>query len=93
MLRRRPPAHVPAHNHTQQYAAASTRSRRWRRVVRSLFAAQASALAALLTLTPAEVSRAYEDYQRGTFGIPWDHQLDDATWVEQVKGMAKLMGR
>ena len=33
MLRRRPPAHVPAHNHMQQYAAASTRSRSWRRVV------------------------------------------------------------
>ena len=43
--------------------------------------------------SPAEVNQAYEDYQRGTFGIPWDHKLDDASWVEQVKGMARLMGR
>ena len=40
-----------------------------------------------------QVTQAYEDYQRGMFGIPWDHELDDASWVEQVAAMAGRMGR
>ena len=29
----------------------------------------------------AEVQQAVSDYQRGSFGIPWEHTLDDDTWA------------
>jgi redox-sensitive bicupin YhaK (pirin superfamily) len=33
---------------------------------------------------PSEIDQAYEDYQRGLFGIPWDHKLSNAAWREHV---------
>jgi len=32
--------------------------------------------------TQAQVSQALRDYQRGTFGEPWDHTLSDDDWVK-----------
>lgn len=30
--------------------------------------------------TDEEVDRAFKDYQRGEFGIPWDHSISDEEW-------------
>lgn len=32
--------------------------------------------------SPAEVQQALVDYQRGMFGIPWDHKLPDDDWSQ-----------
>ena len=32
----------------------------------------------------AEVERAYADYSRGEFGVPWDSDLTDADWQQHV---------
>ena len=29
----------------------------------------------------AQVQQAMYDYQRGTFGLPWDHRVDDEEWA------------
>ena len=29
----------------------------------------------------AQVQQAMYDYQRGTFGSPWDHRIDDEEWA------------
>jgi redox-sensitive bicupin YhaK (pirin superfamily) len=33
---------------------------------------------------PREIDQAYVDYQRGLFGIPWDHKLSNAAWRKHV---------
>jgi len=33
----------------------------------------------------AQVEQAFEDYQRGDFGVPWDHKIPDGTWRAQVE--------
>ena len=38
-----------------------------------------------------EVNRALADYQRGAFGIPWDHTLDDAEWAKQCDQFLERM--
>ena len=38
-----------------------------------------------------EVNRALADYQRGAFGIPWDHTLDDAEWAKQCDQFVERM--
>ena len=30
----------------------------------------------------AQVQQAMYDYQRGTFGLPWDHRVDDEEWAK-----------
>lgn len=32
-----------------------------------------------------EIQQAYEDYNSGMFGIPWDHKLTDAEWKEHLQ--------
>ena len=33
----------------------------------------------------AELEEAFNDYQRGAFGIPWDYSLSDQDWRKQLK--------
>jgi len=40
---------------------------------------------AMVMNTESEVNKAYGDYQRGMFGIPWDHSLPDEEWLRQVR--------
>jgi len=35
--------------------------------------------------TDQEVDQAFQDYQRGAFGVPWEHTLDDAAWLRGVQ--------
>ncbi|KAG5180133.1 RmlC-like cupin domain-containing protein [Tribonema minus] len=35
--------------------------------------------------TPQEIGQAYEDYNRGFFGAPWDHKLSDEDWLSVVR--------
>ena len=35
-----------------------------------------------------EVSQALSDYQRGDFGIPWEHTLEDEEWAQQCDARA-----
>jgi redox-sensitive bicupin YhaK (pirin superfamily) len=37
----------------------------------------------------AEVARALEDYQRGDFGLPWDHEMPDDSWRAGVSAWKK----
>lgn len=32
-----------------------------------------------------EIEQAYADYQRGMFGVPWDHKLSDAEWKKHAE--------
>jgi hypothetical protein len=34
--------------------------------------------------TQQELQTAYADYQRGFFGVPWDHKLSDTEWLALV---------
>jgi redox-sensitive bicupin YhaK (pirin superfamily) len=33
---------------------------------------------------PNEIEEAYNDYQKGLFGIPWDYKLSDVEWKQHV---------
>eukprot|EP00238_Polyblepharides_amylifera_P014455 CAMPEP_0196591066 /NCGR_PEP_ID=MMETSP1081-20130531/68423_1 /TAXON_ID=36882 /ORGANISM="Pyramimonas amylifera, Strain CCMP720" /LENGTH=240 /DNA_ID=CAMNT_0041914325 /DNA_START=407 /DNA_END=1129 /DNA_ORIENTATION=- len=39
----------------------------------------------------SEISQAYENYNKGTFGVPWDHTLTDDLWEEHVRKYESLM--
>jgi len=41
----------------------------------------------------SEVQQAMEDYQRGEFGIPWEHTLDDEAWAELCDQRAAMRAR
>jgi len=34
---------------------------------------------------PHEIQAAYDDYQLGKMGRPWDHELDDEKWLKHVQ--------
>jgi len=36
--------------------------------------------------TEQQVAEAMRDYQRGAFGVPWDHALDDEQWAQHTAG-------
>ena len=36
----------------------------------------------------ADVDDALQDYQRGAFGVPWDHTVDDGEWARQCDARA-----
>eukprot|EP00568_Trieres_chinensis_P011074 CAMPEP_0183294648 /NCGR_PEP_ID=MMETSP0160_2-20130417/2900_1 /TAXON_ID=2839 ORGANISM="Odontella Sinensis, Strain Grunow 1884" /NCGR_SAMPLE_ID=MMETSP0160_2 /ASSEMBLY_ACC=CAM_ASM_000250 /LENGTH=450 /DNA_ID=CAMNT_0025456001 /DNA_START=17 /DNA_END=1369 /DNA_ORIENTATION=- len=40
-----------------------------------------------------EINRAYDDYQRGAMGIPWDHKLGDDEWAEHVQKNPSRYGK
>ena len=41
-----------------------------------------------------EVEQAFVDYQRGDFGIPWEHEISDEEWTAKVQAAAAArMGR
>ena len=43
-----------------------------------------------------EVQEALQDYRRGEFGVPWDHQLDDEAWAamcDQRAAMRSAVGQ
>ena len=35
--------------------------------------------------SPNEIKQAYADYQRGLFGVPWDHKLSDQEWMRHIE--------
>ena len=45
--------------------------------------APVAAAGTMVMNSPEEVEQANADFQRGTFGIPWDHRLGDAQWAEE----------
>eukprot|EP00532_Pseudo-nitzschia_australis_P020772 CAMPEP_0168309512 /NCGR_PEP_ID=MMETSP0142_2-20121227/66316_1 /TAXON_ID=44445 /ORGANISM="Pseudo-nitzschia australis, Strain 10249 10 AB" /LENGTH=108 /DNA_ID=CAMNT_0008262237 /DNA_START=495 /DNA_END=821 /DNA_ORIENTATION=+ len=32
-----------------------------------------------------QIQEAYQDYQMGRMGVPWDHELNDEEWREHVR--------
>ena len=40
----------------------------------------------------SEVNQANYDYQRGAFGVPWPHELDDDAWARQCDERAARRG-
>ena len=43
--------------------------------------------------TQAQVNQAVSDYQRGEFGIPWDHTLSDDEWQSQCDAVVAARAR
>lgn len=43
--------------------------------------------------TPEEIDQAFADYQKGMFGIPWDHKLSDEEWMNHVSKANEFRGR
>jgi redox-sensitive bicupin YhaK (pirin superfamily) len=41
----------------------------------------------------ADVQQALVDYQRGDFGTPWPHELDDEEWARACDARARRQGR
>lgn len=52
-----------------------------------------AAQGAMVMNSQSDVNRAYQEYQMGTFGIPWEHVIDDDEWQEHVSKHAHLMSR
>ena len=39
--------------------------------------------------TQQQLQEAMSDYRRGTFGIPWDHALEDEQWADHCAGITR----
>ena len=50
-----------------------------------------AAQGAMVMNTNADVNLAYSEYQKGQFGVPWDHAIDDNEWLEHVAKYRHLM--
>jgi hypothetical protein len=35
--------------------------------------------------SPDQINKAYEDYQRGYMGTPWDHKLTNEEWQAHIR--------
>ena len=42
---------------------------------------------------PSEIDEAYQDYQKGLFGVPWDHKLSNEDWKVHVQRSTKQRQR
>eukprot|EP00566_Odontella_aurita_P020044 CAMPEP_0113554350 /NCGR_PEP_ID=MMETSP0015_2-20120614/16100_1 /TAXON_ID=2838 /ORGANISM="Odontella" /LENGTH=293 /DNA_ID=CAMNT_0000455481 /DNA_START=530 /DNA_END=1411 /DNA_ORIENTATION=+ /assembly_acc=CAM_ASM_000160 len=44
-----------------------------------------SAQGSMVMNYPNEINKAYDDYQMGKMGKPWDHKLSDDEWLEHIR--------